>query len=149
MTETTARLRMSCDLSRRAPRDASRSSSLREASRLAPPAHAVTGGVQEDAAVEVEHLALHPARLPRAEESHQVGHLLRFADRAQRRRALELLVEGPLRCLAAEVVLDRVGRHVAGVDGVDCDAARTELDREVARERLERRLRRGEDAVPG
>src|SRR5206468_1044882 len=110
---------------------------------------AVPGRVQEDAAVEVDDLALHPRRLGRAEERDERRDLRRLSERPKGRRALDLLEERPATLLVAEVHRDGVGLDVARVHAVDGDAARAELDREVARERLEAGLGGGEDAVAG
>src|SRR5262249_36337342 len=116
---------------------------------LAPPADAVAGGVEKDAAVEVDDLPLHPGGLRRAEEGDQARDLLRLPEGAERRRPLDLLHERSPVFLAAEVERHRIGVDVAWVHAVDGDAARPQLDGEIAGERLERGLRRGEDTMAG
>src|SRR5262249_29155271 len=138
------------DLSRGAPRGAIPECSSPESSRasgLPPPAHAVARRVQEDAAIEVDDLALHPVGVWRAEPGDGGGDLGGLAEGAERRGALHFLEERPPCLRVAEVESDRVGVDVARIDAVDGDAARAELDREIARERLERRLGGGEDAM--
>src|SRR5688572_11308808 len=156
MTETTARLRPSAMHAmvtvarsgwQATCRPKTQSWVGSDPSGLLPPPDAVSRRVLKDAAVEVEDLPLHPVRLSRAEPGDEVRYLGRRAERAERRRAGDLVEEvlPPLRVLQIE--RHGVGVDVARVHRVHRDAARTELDGEVARERLERRLRRREDSV--
>ncbi len=70
------------------------------------------------------------------------GDVLRLDEPAGRRA-----VDGGEHLVLVREVLERAGLDDAGGDGVDADAARRELDGEVAHDRLERRLRRPDEDV--
>ena len=71
----------------------------------------------------------------------------RRCPRAVTRRPGRVRRAGPEHLLAVREVLQRAGLDDAPRDGVDADPARRQLDREVADERLERRLRGADERV--
>src|SRR5438094_996202 len=123
MTEMTARLRSPIVVQLTVARRAAQARLPGQPPGPPPPAHAVARRMQEDAAVQVEHLPLHPARLGRAEKRHQRRDLGRLADGTQRRRALHLLEERLPARLVAEGERDAVLIHAAGAYVIDVDPA--------------------------
>ena len=116
-------------------------------SGTASPSTSVPSAIEPVAGVDADHLAGDRLGEVGGEEHDRAGDLLGVRQVAEAGLGRDLVVDllerdAPLLGLVVEVPLDRVALDVAGVDGVDPDAVRAELERPASWSPSQRALRR-------